>query len=209
MSQVQLINHPLVLHRLSQMRKKETTTADFRNLLKEISLFIAYEVSKNFLTELKEIETPLCKTQAPFLKEKSPVIISILRAGNGLLDGFLKLIPDSKVGYIGLAREEKAKDIIEYYYKVPSDMSSRRAIIIDPMLATAKSSLVAIDRIKSENPLSLDFVCLLASKKGIELLEKNHPDIRIFTAAIDPILDEKSYIVPGLGDAGDRLFGTL
>lgn len=208
MSKAHLIKHPLIQHKLSFMRKKETKTPEFRRLMKEVSLLMAYEVTKDLPSELQSIETPLCQAKVPFLSEKNPVLVSILRAGNGLLDGFLDLMPCSKVGYVGLYREEKAKRIVEYYFKLPSDISERRAIVVDPMLATGHSADVALNKIKAKNPVSIKFVSLLSSKSGINYLQEKHPDVQIFTAAIDEELNDKAYIVPGLGDAGDRLFGT-
>ena len=208
MKQVNLVNHPLVKHKLSMMRQKETPVPEFRRLMREISLILAYEATRDLSTVDKAIETPLAKSEEPFLKS-SPALISILRAGNGILDGFLEMMPDSNVGYIGLYREEKAKKIVEYYLKLPQDVKGGRVIVVDPMLATGSSADVAIQKIKAISPSHIHFVCLLASKEGIKNLSTAHPDVPITVAAIDDTLNEKAYIVPGVGDAGDRLFGTL
>lgn len=209
MSKVNVIEHPLVQHKLSLMRQKDTSTGKFRTLMKEISLLLGYEVTRTLPLYYENIETPLSKTKAPFLEGKHLALISILRAGNGILDGLLQLMPSSKVGHIGLYRETKAKNIVEYYCKFPKDLSQRRTLVVDPILATGQSAAIALSRVKSENPLSIDFISLISSQEGIKHLQKNHPDINIFTAAIDEKLDDNAYIVPGIGDAGDRLFGTL
>ncbi len=208
MSKVHIVNHPLVQHKLSHMRKEETPSLGFRRLLKELSWLLAYEATKSLATKKKTVETPLCKASVPFLKEKHPAIVSILRAGNGLLDGFLEIMPCSKVGFIGLQREEKAKKIIEYYCKLPHDLTKREVFVLDPMLATGKSGAVALDRVKEHKPMKITFVCLLASQEGVNFLQNQHPDVEIFTAAVDQELNEQAYIVPGLGDAGDRIYGT-
>jgi uracil phosphoribosyltransferase len=208
MTSVHLIKHPLVQHKLSYMRNKETCSHGFRNLLREISWLMAYEVTKELPLKNKRVETPLCKSSMPVLKEKHPVLVSILRAGNGLLDGFMDLMPRSKVGFIGLQRNEKTIEIEQYYSKYPQDIHRRQVIILDPMLATGKSAIVAIDRIKEHKPKGLGFVCLLASPEGVENFQKHHSDVDLYTAAIDKRLNSKAYIVPGLGDAGDRYFGT-
>lgn len=208
MASVHYSKHPLVQHKLSYMRNKETPSNGFRNLLREISWLMAYEVTAELPLKNKRVETPLCKATTPVLKEKHPVLISILRAGNGLLDGFMDLMPCSKVGFIGLQRNEKTIEIEQYYGKYPQDIHKRRAIVVDPMLATGKSAVVAIDRIKEHEPQALSFVCLLASPEGVEHLQKSHPDVDIFVGALDKKLNKKAYIVPGLGDAGDRYFGT-
>jgi uracil phosphoribosyltransferase len=205
---VHVIDHPLVQHKLTLMRSKETSTSTFRNLLREISMLLAYEVCRDMPTTLTEIETPIAKTQAPMLDGKKIVIISILRAGNGILDGMLEILPSARVGHIGLYRDPKTLAAVEYFYKVPDSMGDRDAIVVDPMLATGNSAVAAIDRIKESGPRSLKFVCLLACPEGIAAFHGAHPDIPVYTAAIDERLNEKSYIVPGLGDAGDRLFGT-
>ena len=205
---VHVIDHPLVQHKLTLMRSKETSTSTFRNLLREISMLLAYEVCRDMPTTLTDIETPIAKTQAPMLDGKKIVIISILRAGNGILDGMLEILPSARVGHIGLYRDPKTLAAVEYFYKVPDSMGDRDAIVVDPMLATGNSAVAAIDRIKESGPRSLKFVCLLACPEGVAAFHGAHPDIPVYTAAIDERLNEKSYIVPGLGDAGDRLFGT-
>jgi uracil phosphoribosyltransferase len=205
---VHVIDHPLVQHKLTLMRSKETSTSTFRNLLREISMLLAYEVCRDMPTTLTDIETPIAKTKAPMLDGKKIVIISILRAGNGILDGMLEILPSARVGHIGLYRDPKTLAAVEYFYKVPDSMGDRDAIVVDPMLATGNSAVAAIDRIKESGPRSLKFVCLLACPEGIAAFHGAHPAIPVYTAAIDERLNEKSYIVPGLGDAGDRLFGT-
>jgi len=205
---VHVIAHPLVQHKLTLMRSKETSTSTFRNLLSEISMLLAYEVCRDMPTTLTEIETPIAKTRAPMLDGKKIVIISILRAGNGILDGMLKILPSARVGHIGLYRDHQTLQAVEYFYKVPESMGDRDAIVVDPMLATGNSAAAAITRIKASGPKSVKFVCLLACPEGIAAFQKAHPDVPVYTAAVDERLNEKSYIVPGLGDAGDRLFGT-
>ncbi len=205
---VHVIDHPLVQHKLSLMRSKETSTSTFRNLLHEISMLLAYEVCRDMPTTKIAIETPIAPTMAPVLDGKKIVIISILRAGNGILDGMLKILPSARVGHIGLYRDHKTLQAVEYFYKVPDNMGDRDAIVVDPMLATGNSAASAIARIKESRPRSIKFVCLLTCPEGIKAFHSKHPDIPIFTAAIDERLNDKSYIVPGLGDAGDRLFGT-
>jgi len=206
--QVHVIDHPLVQHKLSLMRAKDTSTSTFRNLLREISVLLAYEVCRDLPTTKVEIETPLATMHAPMLDGKKIVIISVLRAGNGILDGMLQILPSARVGHVGLYRDPKTLVAVEYYYKVPDNMGERDVIVVDPMLATGNSSVAAIDRIKESGPRSIKFVCLLTCPEGIRVFHEHHPDVPIYTASIDERLNEKSYIVPGLGDAGDRLFGT-
>ncbi len=208
MRNVHVIDHPLVQHKLSLMRSKETSTSTFRNLLREISMLLAYEVCRDLPTTLVQIETPVAPMMAPMLDGKKTVLISILRAGNGILDGMLQLLPSARVGHIGLYRHAETKQAVEYFFKVPDGMTDRDAIVVDPMLATGNSAVAAIERIKAVSPRSIKFVCLLTCPEGIRTFHAAHPDIAIYTAAIDEKLNEKSYIVPGLGDAGDRLFGT-
>jgi uracil phosphoribosyltransferase len=205
---VHVIDHPLVQHKLTLMRSKETSTKGFRNLLSEISMLLAYEVCRDMPTTLIDIETPIAKMRAPMLDGKKIVIISILRAGNGILDGMLEILPSARVGHIGLYRDPKTLAAVEYFYKVPEHMGDRDAIVVDPMLATGNSAVAAIARIKASGPKSIKFVCLLACPEGIRAFHAAHPDVPVYTAAVDERLNEKSYIVPGLGDAGDRLFGT-
>jgi uracil phosphoribosyltransferase len=205
---VHVIDHPLVQHKLSLMRSKETSTSTFRNLLREISMLLAYEVCRDMPTTRVPIETPIAPMMAPMLDGKKIVLISVLRAGNGILNGMLEILPSARVGHIGLYRDPKTLVAVEYYYKVPDNMGDRDAIIVDPMLATGNSAVAAIDRIKESGPKSVKFVCLLTCPEGIRVFHSHHPDVPVYTAAIDDALNEKSYIVPGLGDAGDRLFGT-
>jgi uracil phosphoribosyltransferase len=205
---VHVIDHPLVQHKLSLMRSKETSTSTFRNLLREISMLLAYEVCRDLPTTKIAIETPIAPVMAPVLDGKKIVLVSILRAGSGILDGMLEILPSARVGHIGLYRDPKTLVAVEYYYKVPDSMGDRDVIVVDPMLATGNSAVAAVDRLKESGPRSIKFVCLLTCPEGIRAFHTHHPDIPIFTAAIDERLNEKSYIVPGLGDAGDRLFGT-
>lgn len=202
------IKHPLVLHKLTIMRKKETSSAKFRMLLNEISMLLAYEVTRDLELTYEHIETPLTEMDAPVLKGKKIVFVSILRAGNGILDGMLNLIPSARVGHIGLYRDPKTLEVIEYYYKIPEDSSNRDVIIVDPMLATGNSAIAAVHRIREIAPKSIKFLCLLASPEGLSAFHDEHPDIPVYTAAIDQCLNEHGYILPGLGDAGDRLYGT-
>jgi len=205
---VNVIDHPLVQHKLTLMRSKKTSTSTFRNLLREISMLLAYEVCRDLPTAKVEIETPIAPMTAPILDGKKIVLISILRAGSGILDGMLEILPSARVGHIGLYREPKTLVAIEYYYKVPDNMGDRDAIVVDPMLATGNSAVAAIERLKQSRPRSVKFVCLVTCPEGIRTFHASHPDVPIYTAAIDDGLNEKSYIIPGLGDAGDRLFGT-
>jgi uracil phosphoribosyltransferase len=205
---VHVIDHPLVQHKLSLMRSKETSTSTFRNLLSEISMLLGYEVCRDLPTSKVQIETPIAPMMAPLLDGKKIVLVSIMRAGSGILDGMLKILPSARVGHIGLYRDPKTLVPVEYYFKVPDNMQDRDAIVVDPMLATGNSAVAAVDRLKEATPRSIKFVCLLTCPEGIKAFHGAHPDIPIFTAAIDDRLNEKSYIVPGLGDAGDRLFGT-
>lgn len=208
MRKVTVIDHPLVQHKLSIMRDKDTSSNKFRTLLDEISMLLAYEVTRELPLTKREIQTPITTMQAPMLKGRDICLISILRAGNGILNGMLRLIPSAKVGHIGLYRDPKTHVAIEYYFKLPPGMKERDTIVVDPMLATGHSAVAAIDRILSTKPKSLKFVCLLAAPEGIAFLQEHHPDVPIYTASIDECLNEKKYIVPGLGDAGDRMFGT-
>jgi uracil phosphoribosyltransferase len=208
-AEITVINHPLVQHKLSLMRRVDTHTQDFRRLLKEIAMLLAYEVTRDLPLRKEEIETPLAKMQAPMLAaDKKMVLVSIMRAGQGLLDGMIELIPTAKVGHIGLYREPTTLTAVEYYLKLPPDVEQRDMLVVDPMLATGNSAVAAVDRLKEANPASIKFVCLLAAPEGIQHFHEQHPDVPIFTASIDERLDEHGYIIPGLGDAGDRLFGT-
>lgn len=208
MSEVHVIEHPLVQHKLSLMRKKDTSTRSFRQLLEEISMLMGYEVTQDLPLTKEGIETPLGPMNAPFIEGKKVVVISILRAGDGILNGILKILPAARVGHIGLYRDAKTLQAVEYFFKVPKELGDRDVIVVDPMLATGNSAIAAIDRIKQTGPKSLKFVCLLAAPEGVKSFHEAHPEIPIYTAAIDEKLNEKGYIVPGLGDAGDRIFGT-
>ena len=202
------VDHPLVQHKLSLMRRKETPTAEFRRLLREISALLGYEVTRDLPLTQVPIETPLAPMDAPFIEGIKPVIVSILRAGGGILEGMLDVLPAARVGHIGLYRDHETLEAIEYYFKMPDRVEDRMVIAVDPMLATGHSAVAAVDRIKARNPKEIRFVCLLAAPEGIVELHRHHPDVAIWTAAIDSHLNEKGYIVPGLGDAGDRIFGT-
>ena len=205
---VTVIDHPLVLHKLSLMRDKDCPSAVFRQLLREISLLLAYEVLRDLPMTTRLIETPLEEMEAPILAGKKLVLVSILRAGNGLLDGMLDLVPSARVGHIGLYRDPQTLAAVEYYLKLPVALEERRVIAVDPMLATGNSVTAALDRLKQAGAKNISFLCLLAAPEGIEALSKAHPDVKIFTAAIDDHLNDHGYIVPGLGDAGDRMYGT-
>ncbi|UWQ98890.1 uracil phosphoribosyltransferase [Rhodobacteraceae bacterium S2214] len=202
------VTHPLVQHKLSLMRQKDTSTAVFRQLLREISQLLAYEVTRGLPMTTKRIDTPLEPMDAPVLDGKKLALVSILRAGNGLLDGVLELIPSARVGFVGLYRDEETLEPVQYYFKVPTEMSERLVIAVDPMLATGNSSVAAIDLLKNAGAKNIRFLCLLASPEGIARMKEAHPDVPIVTAAVDSHLNEQGYIVPGLGDAGDRMFGT-
>ena len=203
-----VIAHPLVAHKLSLMRDKRTPSAQFRTLLREISLLLGYEVLRDLPIEERPIETPIGPMQAPFLKGKKLVFVPILRAGTGLLDGLLDLVPSARVGHVGLYRDPTTLAAVEYYCKLPEDIADRLTIVVDPMLATGNSAIAAIDRLKRHGARSVRLLCLLAAPEGIAALEQIHPDVPVYTAAIDMRLNEHGYIVPGLGDAGDRMYGT-
>jgi uracil phosphoribosyltransferase len=206
--QIVVINHPLVQHKLTIMRKSDTSTVKFRILMNEISMLLAYEVTRDLEIELEEIQTPLATMSSPILKGKKLVFVSILRAGNGLVEGMLNLVPSARIGHIGLYRDPKTLEPVEYYFKLPEHTHDRDVIVVDPMLATGNSAIAAVQEIKAFKPKSIKFLCLLAAPQGIESFHQEHPDVPIFTAAIDESLDERGYIIPGLGDAGDRLYGT-
>ena len=208
MEGVTVINHPLVQHKLTIMRKKETSTAGFRRLLREISLLLCYEITRDLEITYEEIETPLTTMRSPILEGKKLVFASILRAGNGLLEGMLDLVPSARVSHIGVYRDHETLKPVEYYFKAPEDIAERLVIVVDPMLATGNSSIAAIDKLKERNAKNIRFLCLLAAPEGIKNFHNYHPDVHIYTAAIDSHLNEKGYIVPGLGDAGDRMYGT-
>ena len=203
-----VVDHPLVQHKLSIMRDKDTSTSQFRQLLREISQLLAYEVTRNLAMTTKQIETPMQKMDAPTLDGKKLALISILRAGNGLLDGVLELIPSARVGFVGLYRDEETLQPVQYYFKVPEGLDDRLVIAVDPMLATGNSSVAAIDLLKDAGATNIIFLCLLAAPEGIARMKEAHPNVPIVTASVDEKLNEMGYIVPGLGDAGDRMFGT-
>ena len=205
---LQVISHPLVQHKLSLMRKKGTSTQSFRTLIREVGTLLAYEVTKDLPLIYEEIETPLMKMDAPFLEGKKLCLVSILRAGNGLLDGFMELLPSARVGHIGLYRDPETLVAVEYYMKLPDLINQRLVLALDPMLATGHSSAAAVTRLKENGAENIRFVCLLAAPEGIEYFNKVHPEVTIFVAAIDEKLNDHAYILPGLGDAGDRIFGT-
>ncbi len=203
-----VVDHPLVAHKLSHMRMSTTSSKGFRELLREVSLLLGYEVLRDLQTELRPIETPLGATDAPFLMGKKLVFVPILRAGLGLLDGMLELVPSARVGHVGLYRDPETLGAIEYYLKLPEDISDRLAVVCDPMLATGNSAIAAVSRLKEEGAREIKLACLLAAPEGIRALAEAHPDVPVYTASLDSHLNEHGYIVPGLGDAGDRMFGT-
>jgi uracil phosphoribosyltransferase len=208
MNNVTVVSHPLIQHKLTIMRDKETSTAGFRRLLREIAHLLCYEVTRDLELELIPIETPIQPMQAPALKGKKLVFASILRAGNGLLEGMLDLVPAARVAHIGIYRDHETLQPVEYYFKAPAELDNRLIIVVDPMLATANSSIAAIDQLKKRGANNLRFLCLLAAPEGVAKFTKAHPDVPVFTAAIDERLNEHGYIIPGLGDAGDRMYGT-
>jgi uracil phosphoribosyltransferase len=205
---VTVVVHPLVQHKLALLRRASTTTAEFRVLVREISLLLAYEATRDLPLEEVEIETPLERAQVAMLSGKKLCLVSILRAGNGILDGLLDLLPSARVGHIGLFRDPVALVPIEYYLKLPEDVAERQAIVVDPMLATGHSAAAAVARLREAGVTDIRFLCLLAAPEGLMNFHAEHPDVPVFTAAIDRCLDEHGYIRPGLGDAGDRLYGT-
>ena len=208
MSQVHLVSHPLVQHKLTLMRKKDASTNSFRRLLGELSSLMAYEVFRDMATQDVVIETPLETMTAQMIDGKKLVFVSILRAGNGILDGVLSVVPGARVGHIGLYRDPKTLQPVEYYFKMPKNMEERDVVVVDPMLATGNSAVAAVTRLKQLSPKSIKFLCLLTCPEGINAMHRAHPDVPIFTAAIDRELNDHGYILPGLGDAGDRIFGT-
>ena len=203
-----VVDHPLVQHKLTLMRRSETSTSEFRQLLREISQLLAYEITRELAMTTRTIKTPLCEMEAPVLAGRKLALVSILRAGNGLLDGILELIPSARVGFVGLYRDEETLQPVEYYFKVPSELDERLVIAVDPMLATGNSSAAAIQKLKDAGAKDIRFLCLLAAPEGVQRMKEAHPDVPIVTAALDQNLNELGYIVPGLGDAGDRMFGT-
>ncbi|MRU16268.1 uracil phosphoribosyltransferase [Roseovarius sp. A21] len=203
-----IVDHPLVQHKLTVMREVATPTATFRQLLREISQLLAFEVTRDLDLTTRQIETPLCEMQAPTLAGRDPALISILRAGNGFLDGMLDLIPFARVGFVGLQRDEETLEPMQYYFKVPDRLDERAVIVVDPMLATGHSSAAAIDLLKQNGAKNIRLMCLVAAPEGVAHMHEKHPDVPLVIAALDDHLNEKGYIVPGLGDAGDRMFGT-
>jgi uracil phosphoribosyltransferase len=208
MASVTVIDHPLIQHKLTIMRDKTTSIAGFRRLLREIAHLMCYEVTRDLELEMIPVETPLATIESPTIKGKKLVFASILRAGNGLLDGMLDLVPAARVAHIGIYRDHDTLQPVEYYFKAPSELDNRLIIVVDPMLATANSSIAALDKLKERGANNLRFLCLLAAPEGIAKFTAAHPDVPVFTASIDSHLNEKGYIVPGLGDAGDRMYGT-
>jgi len=207
-SPITIVDHPLVQHKLTLMRDKEQPTAYFRQLLRETALLLAYEVTRDLPLETKRVETPIEVMDAPVLSGKKLCFVSILRAGNGLLEGMLDLLPSARVGHVGLYRDPETLEAVEYYYKVPQDIGERLVIVVDPMLATANSGIAAVDRLKQGGARQLKFVCLLAAPEGVAAFTAAHPDVPLYTAALDRELNDHGYILPGLGDAGDRIYGT-
>jgi uracil phosphoribosyltransferase len=203
-----VIRHPLVQHKLTLLRRRGTSTGEFRRLAREISLLMAYEVTRDLPTRRVPIETPLTRTTAPILDGKKIVIVSIMRAGGGILDGMLQLLPSARVGHVGLYRDPRTLEPVEYYFKVPKEMRDRDAIVVDPMLATGHSAAAAVERVKQAGAEQISFACLLAAPEGLAVMAEAHPEVPVFTCAVDRGLDDHAYIRPGLGDAGDRLYGT-
>lgn len=201
-------DHPLITHKLSHMRKTGTSSREFRHLLREIGQLLTYDITRDLPMETRQIDTPMQPMDAPFLAGKKPALVSILRAGNGLLDGALDMIPAARVGFVGLYRDEETLEPVEYYFKVPESLDQRLVIAVDPMLATGNSSVAAIQKLKDAGAKNIRFMCLLAAPEGVARMKQAHPDVPIVTAALDERLNEKGYILPGLGDAGDRMFGT-
>ncbi len=204
-----VVTHPLVQHKLTWLRAQETNTDSFRNLLREVSQMLVFEATRDLPTELMDIQTPVCGMKSPVISGKKLCLVSILRAGNGLLDGALSVLPLARVGHIGLYRDPETLQPVQYYFKVPSDIAERQVIVVDPMLATGNSAVAAIDRIKERGCSSIKLLCLLAAPEGVANMAKHHPDVPVITAALDSHLNDHGYIVPGLGDAGDRIYGTV
>jgi uracil phosphoribosyltransferase len=208
MDHLTVVDHPLVQHKLTIMRDQTTSTGEFRRLLREISQLLAYEVTRELPMTTKKVQTPMVEMDAPTLAGRKLALVSILRAGNGLLDGMLELVPSARVGFVGLYRDEETLEPVQYYYKAPSELDERLVIAVDPMLATGNSSAAAIDLLKKQGATNIRFLCLLAAPEGVARMKEAHPDVPIVTASLDELLNEKGYILPGLGDAGDRMFGT-
>jgi uracil phosphoribosyltransferase len=207
-AEVNVIKHPLVQHKLTLLRNKELSTHSFRNLIAEISMLLAYEVTRDLPLVEVEVETPLARTRGAVLEGKKIVLVAILRAGTGIVDGMLRILPSARVGHLGIYRDPETLGAVEYYHKLPSEMQGRDVIVADPLLATGNSAVAAVDRIKGASPRSIRLVCLVAAPEGVANFHETHPDVPIFTAAVDDRLDDHGYILPGVGDAGDRLFGT-
>ncbi len=207
-AQLHIVDHPVIQHKLTFMRRKDTPTQLFRALLEEVSMLLAYEVTRDLPVVHETIETPLMSMQAPILEGKKLALVAVLRAGLGMVDGMLKILPSARVGHVGLYRDEETLQAVEYYFNLPEGVENRLLLIVDPMLATGGSAVAAVRRIKETNPGSMKFVCLLAAPEGIRYFQEQHPDVPIYTAAVDESLNEQGFILPGLGDAGDRLFGT-
>lgn len=203
-----VVRHPLVQHKLTLLRQKERSTSSFRDLVYEISMLLAYEVTRDLPLVYEDIETPFARMRAPILEGKKVVLVSILRSGTGMVEGMLRILPSARVGHIGLYRDPKTLGAVEYYFKMPSEVSDREVIVVNPLLATGNTAIAAIDRVKTARPKSVRFVCILAAPEGLVNFHETHPDVPVFTAAVDERLDENGYILPGLGDAGDRMFGT-
>ncbi len=208
MQQLTVVDHPLVQHKLTLIRRKDTATSKFRQLLREISMLLGYELTRDLPLTTSDIETPLGPMQAPALEGKKVALISILRAGNGLLEGMLDLIPSARVGHVGIYRDPETLEAVEYYFKVPHSLAERPVIVVDPMLATANSAVAAVERLKVAGARSIKFACLLAAPEGLATFHGAHPDVPVFTASVESHLNDHGYIVPGLGDAGDRMYGT-
>ena len=208
MGKIYVFDHPLIQHKVSQIRNKETSTKDFRQIVKEIAMLMTFESSRDLPLKEVEIETPICKTTVNVLEGEDVAVVPILRAGLGMVDGVLEIIPNAKVGHVGLYRDPETHEPVEYYCKMPEDIDKRKIFVTDPMLATVGSAVAAIDFVKQRGGKDIVFMCLIAAPEGIEVLKKAHPDVDIYIAAKDECLNEHAYIVPGLGDAGDRIFGT-
>jgi uracil phosphoribosyltransferase len=208
MGKIMVFDHPLIQHKVSLMRDKNTPSKEFRDLAREVAMLMTYEVTRDLPTKEVDMETPICPTKVKMLAGKKLAIIPILRAGLGFVDGMLEIIPSAKVGHVGLYRDPETHEPVEYYCKLPEDIDKRRVIIVDPMLATGGSAVAAVDFVKKKGAKEISFMCLIAAPEGIEALETAHPDVDIYIAAKDEKLNEHAYIVPGLGDAGDRIFGT-
>jgi uracil phosphoribosyltransferase len=208
MSNPIIIDHPLVQHKLTKMRDKNVPSGNFRRLLREISTLLCYEVTRDLKLTTEKIQTPMTEMDAPVLEGKKLVFASILRAGNGLLEGMLELVPSARVAHIGVYRDHETLEAVEYFFKSPDQLEDRLVIVVDPMLATGNSSIAAVDKIKERGAKNIRFLCLLAAPEGIENFSKSHPDVPVYTASVDSHLNELGYIIPGLGDAGDRIYGT-